>query len=98
MLVTITPVGLPWKTLLTLSGSVVNDEITTTENSERFGFSFTCLIVGNECSGTLELAKFVKNISTGSEFNLEEARRVSCTVGEGFYNARGLVVLGFLVN
>ncbi|HTA96917.1 MAG TPA: hypothetical protein VK730_04675 [Solirubrobacteraceae bacterium] len=95
-LVTLTPIGLPWKTLLTLSGTSVQDEITTTENAENFGF-VTCGGFKDECVTKSESLKFVKNISVGSEFNFQETEVIGCTIGRASLNGK-YVVLGFLVN
>jgi len=96
-LVTVTPVNLPWATKLVLTGTTIFDDITASKGG-AFGYGVTCKSITDECTNSLELSSFVKNISTGAEFNFNEVEKASCTIGEGFLSAKGGVVLGALVN
>jgi hypothetical protein len=86
-LVLVTAVGLPWATKLVLSGSTIFDDISAT----KVGYSVSCSGISNECTVTLELSKFVKNTSTGAEFEFAELEKAGCTIGgEGFVKGKGI--------
>ncbi len=93
--VTVEPVGLPWNGEFKFSGSTILEDIT--KSGGAIGYKFTCSSISIECTGTLELEKFLKNVSTGAELALEELEKLTCTVGEGFASGKRIVEK-FLVN